>query len=266
MPTKADPPSPEERILATVLFIDILGYSALVDQLAADIVRQVTDPLWEEFEQIIIEHGGLVANQMGDSLVLAWGAPEAHEDDAERAVSASLALQDGLRRFKEKAEHPLSRALSLRMGIHTGLVLAGKFGVRGEYTVLGDTVNVAQLLENYAEPGTLIVSEATYQTIRGAFQVKRLTPIQLKGTRSLMNIFEILEELPQPTKLRYRSKGGLETQLVGRESEMDRLRDLFEKMLDTGQPQLALVTGDVGVGNHDYYLSLPAIWRPITPC
>ncbi len=248
MPTKADPPSPEERILATVLFIDILGYSALVDQLAADIVRQVTNPLWEEFEQIITEYGGLVANQMGDSLVLAWGAPESNEDDAERAVSASLALQDGLRRFKEKAEHPLCRGLSLRMGIHTGLVLAGKFGVRGEYTVLGDTVNVAQLLENFAEPGTLIVSEATYQSIRGAFQVKRLTPIQLKGTRSLMNIFEIIEELPQPTKLRYRSKGGLETHLVGRESEMDRLRDLFEKMLDTGQPQLALVTGDVGVG------------------
>ncbi len=71
------------------------------------------------------------------------------------------------------------------MGIHTGLVLAGKLGVRGEYSVMGDTVNVAQLLENVAEPGTLIVSEATYQTIRGAFQVKRLTPIQLSKAPAL---------------------------------------------------------------------------------
>ena len=248
MATESDSSSSEERLLATILFVDILGYSTLVDQLNPDQVRQVTDPLWEELGRIINEYGGLVANQMGDSLVLAWGAPEFHEDDAERAVSASLELQEGLRRYKEAAGHPGTRALRLRMGIHTGLVMAGKLGARGEYTVMGDTVSVAQLLENSAEPGSLIVSEATYQTIRGAFQVKRLTPIQLKGTRSLINVFEILEELPQPTKLRYRSKGGLETRLVGREAEMDRLGELFETMLQTNQPQLALVVGDVGVG------------------
>lgn len=248
MPTEPNPGTNEERLLATVLFADIIGYSALIDKLDADLVRQVTGPLWEEFERIITEYGGLVANQMGDSLVLAWGAPDSHEDDAERAVSASLEMQEGLRRFKEQAKHPGTRALHLKIGIHTGLVLAGNLGVRGEYTVLGDTVKVAELLENSAEPGTLIISEATYQTIRGAFQVKRLTPIQLKGTRSLMNIFEILEELPQPTKLRYRSKGGLETRFVGRDAEMERLVDLFSKMLETNQPQLALVAGDVGVG------------------
>lgn len=248
MPSEGQVSPHEERLLATILYVNIIGYSALVDQLAPEEVRQVTGPLWEEFERIIVEHGGLVANQMGDSLVLAWGAPQAHEDDAERAVSASLELREGLRRFKEQASHPGTRSLRLGMGIHTGLVLAGKLGVRGDYTVLGDTVKVAQLLENYAEPGTMIVSEATYQTIRGAFQVKRLTPVQLKGTRTLMNIFEILEELPQPTKLRYRSMGGLETRHVGREEQIDQLRDLFEKMLETSQPQLALVSGDVGVG------------------
>jgi len=248
MPADSDPSLAEERLLATVLFIDILGYTTLIDQLTPEQVPEVINPLWEEFSRIITEYGGLVANQMGDSMVLAWGAPEAHEDDAERAVSASLELQEGLRRYKEQTEHPGVRALRLQMGIHTGLVLAGKFGVRGEYTVMGDTVNIAELLENSAEPGTLIVSEATYQTIRGAFQVKRLTPIQLKGTRALMNIFEILEELPQPTKLRYRSKGGLETRLVGREAEMDQLGALFQRMLDTSQPQFALVTGGVGVG------------------
>lgn len=238
----------EERLLATILYVNIIGYSALVDQLAPEQVRQVTGPLWEEIERIIVEYGGMVANQIGDFLVLSWGAPQAHEDDAERAVSASLELREGLRRFKEQANHPGTRSLRLGMGIHTGLVLAGKLGVRGEYTVLGDTVNVAQLLENYAEPGTMIASEATYQTIRGAFQVKRLTPVQLKGTRSLMNIFEILDELPQPTKLRYRSKGGLETRLVGRETELERLKNLFEALLETSQPQLALVAGEVGVG------------------
>jgi len=248
MVSESESPSSQERLLATILFVDITGYSALLDQLDPNSAAQVTDPLWEEFSRIIKEHGGLVTNHLGDSLVLVWGAPEGHEDDAERAVSASLELMEGLRRFQEKSSFPAVRSLRLSMGVHTGLVLAGRMGMRGEYTVQGDTLNIAQLLENTAEPGSLIVSEATYQSIRGAFQVKRLTPVQLRGTRSLMNTFEILEELPQPTKLRYRSKGGLVTNLVGRAEEMAKLSEIFDKTLQIHQPQLALVVGEVGIG------------------
>jgi class 3 adenylate cyclase len=238
----------EERLLATILFVDVIGYSTLADKLTPDLLHQVTTPLWDEFKQIIKEYGGVIANQMGDTLVLVWGAPNPQEDDAERAVSASLELQEGLKRFKEGASHPETKSLELRMGIHTGLVVAGEMGMQGDFSVIGDTVNVAQLLEESADPGSLVVSENTYQSIRGAFQVKRLTPIQFKGTRSLMNIFQILEELPQPTKLRYRSKGGLETRLVARDAELEQLGVLFEKTLETNQPRLALVTGDVGIG------------------
>jgi len=241
-------PSERERLLATILFVEILGYSTMIDQLEPDDVDDVAGLLWSDFNQVITEYGGLPTDQLGDSLVLAWGVPESQEDDAERAVSASLELLDCLARFQEKVEHPGAQALRLKIGIHSGLVLAGKFGVRGEYTVLGDTVSVARLLEESAEPGVVIISEGTYQSIRGAFQVKRLTPIQLKGTRALMNIFEILDELPQPTKLRYRSKGGLETNLVGRDQEMEQLTALFDKALTNNQPQMALVLGDVGIG------------------
>jgi len=142
----------------------------------------------------------------------------------------------------------VAKTLQLRMGIHTGLALAGNVGIHGEYTVLGNTVRIAQRMEENAEQGSLIVSEATYQSIRGAFQVKRLTPVQLVGTKKLVNIFQILEELPQPTKLRYRSKGGLKTILVGREEEMARLEDLFQHTRQQNKTQLVLVTGDVGVG------------------
>lgn len=248
MKTDLPASSERERLLATILFVEILGYSLLIDQLEPADMDSVAGMLWSELNQVITEHGGLPTDQLGDSLVLVWGAPESEEDDAERAVSASLELHRALARFKERTDHPAGRALRLQIGVHTGLVLAGNLGVRGEYTVLGDTVSVAQLLEESAEPGEIIISEATYQSIRGAFQVKRLTPIQLKGTRSLMNIFEILEELHQPTKLRYRSKGGLETNLVGRDSEMGELTALFKKTLEENKPQLALVIGDVGMG------------------
>lgn len=248
MPPKSGPNPSEERLLVSVLFADIVGFSSLADQLEPKQVSEVTGGLWLEFDQIIKEYGGVIDKQLGDTLMVVWGAPESQEDDAERAVSASLALLDGLTRFKENSKIPAAKSLRLRVGIHTGLALAGHVGVKGEYTVIGDTVNIAKRMEESAEPGTLIVSEATYQSIRGAFQVKRLTPVQLLGTKALVNIFQILDELQQPTKLRYRTKGGLETNLVGRENEMDQLAELYQKMEENSKPQLVLVTGDVGVG------------------
>lgn len=239
---------PEERCLVSVLFADILGFSTLADQLDTEIVSGLMRDLWSRLNKIIEEHGGFVDKQLGDSIMVIWGAPESLEDDAERAVSASLELLMGLNKFKENTEYSEAKSLQLRMGIHTGLALAGNVGIHGEYTVLGSTVRIAQRMEENAEPGSLIVSEATYQSIRGAFQVKRLTPVQLVGTKKLVNIFQILKELPQPTKLRYRSKGGLETILVCREEEMARLEDLFQHTRLQNKTQLVLVTGDVGVG------------------
>jgi class 3 adenylate cyclase len=239
---------PEERCLVSVLIGDILGFSTLADQLDPEIVSGLMRDLWSHFNKIIEEHGGFIDKQLGDSIMVIWGAPESLEDDAERAVSASLELLAGLNEFKEKTKHPEAKSLLLRLGIHTGLSLVGYVGVHGEYTVLGNTVRIAQRMEENAEPGSIVVSEATYQSIRGAFQVKRLTPIQLIGTKKLVNIFQILEELPQPTKLRYRGRGGLETILVGREEEMARLEDLFQHTRQQNKTQLVLVSGEMGVG------------------
>ena len=239
---------PEERRLVSVLFADIIGFSALADQLDFEVVSDIMRELWLELDQIINEYGGYIDKHMGDAFMVIWGAPNAMEDDAERAVSASLAILEGLDKFKQSAEHPAAKSLQIRVGIHSGLALAGYVGMRGEYTVMGDTVNIAKRMEETAEPGSLLISESTYQFIRGAFQVKRLTPIQLKGTSRLVNVFQVLENLPQPTKLRYRSKGGLETKLVGRESEITHLEAIFQQILDQTKPLFVLVGGDMGIG------------------
>ncbi len=238
----------DDRLLVSILYADIIGFSSLADILDPSQVRELLPVLWGRFDQIFKEYGGIMNKQLGDSLMVIWGAPDTLEDDAERAISASLEILIAIDELKEKFKHPAAKALRLRLGIHTGLALAGHIGVRGEYTVIGDTVNIARHLGERSEPGSLIISESTYQAIRGAFKVKRLTPIQLEGTKQLVNIFKILGELPQPTKLRYRSKGGLETILVGRESEMTQLESLFDQTCETNQPQMVLVTGDVGVG------------------
>ena len=239
---------PESRRLVSVLYANIRGFSTLADQLEPKVSSRLMKALWDEFHQIIKEYGGIIDKQLGDAFTVIWGTPESLEDDAERAVSASLALMDGLDKYTEAAEFPAAKALQLQIGIHTGLALTGNIGVHGEFAIVGDTVNIARYLEETADPGSTVISEATYQSIRGAFQVKRLTPIQLDGTRQLISIFQILEELPQPTKVRYRSKGGLETILVGRDKEMSQLDSIFQKSKDQNKPQLALVTGDVGVG------------------
>lgn len=248
MDSKSGTEKPDDRLLVSILYVDIVGFSSLADILDPSQIRDLLPVMWGRFDQIIKEHGGIIDKQLGDSLMVIWGAPDTLEDDAERAISASMEILKAINEIKEKIDHPAGKALRLRLGIHTGLALAGHIGVRGEYTVIGDTVNIAKLLGERSEPGTLIISESTYQAIRGAFKVKRLTPVQLEGTQQLVNIFQILGELPQPTKLRYRSKGGLETILVGRESEMAQLEDLFDQTCEKNQPQLVLVTGDVGVG------------------
>ena len=249
MPVSKESKFPEERLLVSVLFTDIVGFSAMADQLEPEVVSGVMRDLWTQMDPIIEEYGGYIDKQLGDSIMVIWGVPETMEDDSERAVAAGLELLVGLEKFKQNTDQATAKALRLRVGIHTGLALAGHVGVRGEYTVLGETVNTAKRLGETAEPGSLIVSEATYQSIRGAFQVKRLTPIQLVGTKKLVNIFQILEELSQPTKLRYRSKGaGLETILVGRDVEMDQLENLYQQTKQQNKTQLVLVTGDVGVG------------------
>ena len=157
--------SPGERVLVTVLFVEIMGFSTLADLLKPEQVSLETKALWEEFNQIIKEHGGLIINQLGDSLMVVWGAPESQEDDTEKAVFACLALLNGLTRFKESASHPAVKGLRLRMGIHTGLALAGYVGARGEYTVLGDTVNIAKRMEESGQPGDVIVSVSFFRII-----------------------------------------------------------------------------------------------------
>lgn len=238
----------DDRVLVSVLYLDIIGFSALADILNPTQLKTLLPDFWGSFDQIIVEHGGIIDKQLGDSLLVIWGAPETLEDDAERAISAGLEILKSFDGIKEKIDHPSGKALSLRLGIHTGLALAGKLGVHGEYTVIGDTVTFAKHLGERSDLGALFISESTYQAIRGAFKVKRLTPMQLEGTNQLVNLYQILGELPQPTKLRYRSKGGLETVLVGRDKEMAQLDTLYGQMCETNKPQMVLVTGDIGVG------------------
>ncbi|MBS1249061.1 MAG: Adenylate cyclase 2 [Chloroflexi bacterium] len=239
---------PEERRLVTVLFADVHGFTSLADQLDFEVVSDLMRGVWLELDQVIEEHGGYIDKHMGDAFMVVWGAPQAREDDAERAVAAGLAILEALETYKKNSSCKETRQLDLRVGIHSGLALAGYVGLRDEYTVLGDTVNIAKRIEIEAQTGTLGISEATYQFVRGVFRMSDLGLLKLRGKEDPIQVYQVTEALQQPTKLRYRSAGGLETNLVSREEKLKHLADLYRQAQHKEYPLLAIVRGDIGLG------------------
>jgi class 3 adenylate cyclase len=239
---------PEERRLATVLFADVQGFTTLADQMDFEDVGDLMREVWVLVDQAIESHGGYIDKHIGDAVMAVWGAPHASEDDAERAVSAALTLQQLLHNFSANSELEGANQLRMRVGINTGPVLAGYVGARGEYTVLGDTVNIASRLETTAEPGTIVVGDSTYRLVRGMFRMKVLPPMVLKGKHQPIGAYLVEGKLDTSSLIRYRNRGGLETNMVGREPEMDQLRTLLIDSLKTKSIKLAVVRGDAGIG------------------
>jgi predicted ATPase len=128
------------------------------------------------------------------------------------------------------------------------MVLAGYIGLREEYTVMGDTVNVARRLEQNADPGTVLIGETTYQLVRGIYKLRRLPPLQVKGKKDVLSAFLVEGLITQPSKVRYRSPAGLETIMVGRDPEMERLFEFYDQAMASDTPTLVLVTGEAGIG------------------
>lgn len=242
------PRNPEERRLATVMFADVQGFTRLAERLDFEVVSDLIKEIWLRLDAIIEQHGGYIDKHFGDGVMAVWGAPHAGEDDVERAVAAGLTLHEKLAEYIQDSPRPDVHELKLRVGINTGSVLAGYVGVRDEYTVMGDTVNVARRLEQVAEPGTVIISESTYYLVRGLFKVRRLPPLRLKGKSKEVSAFLVEGYLAQPSKVRYRSSGGLETRMVAREAEIERLHGFYQTAVHSDQPTLVLVTGEAGIG------------------
>ncbi len=241
-------PYPEERRIATVLFADIQGFTQLADHMDFEAVSDLIKEVWLRMDTIIEEHGGRIDKHIGDAVMAVWGAPHGSEDDAERAVAAGLAMQAALADYAAHSPRPGANQLKMRVGLNTGPVLASHVGRHDEYTVMGDTVNVASRLEHIAEVETVTISESTYYLVRGLFRVRGLAPVLVKGKTRPLDLFVVESALTQPTRVRYQGAGGLETRMVAREAEMARLGELYQRSRQGRTPLLALVRGEAGLG------------------
>jgi class 3 adenylate cyclase len=239
---------PEERRLASVLFADVQGFTQLAEKLDFETVSDLIKGIWKKLDKVVEAHGGYIDKHLGDGIMAVWGAPFASDNDAEQAIAAGLDLIKALDDFCLVSNIPGAELLKLRVGINSGAVFAGYIGSRNEYTVLGDTVNVAARLEQIAEPGTVVIGENTFRMVRSSFRVKRLESTPVKGKAEPVQPYTIEGYLNPSNRPRYQSADSLVTNMVARDAEIARLDEMLQLSCASKHPQMALIYGEVGIG------------------
>ena len=236
----------ERRRQVTVLFADVSGFTSMSSALDAEVVADVMNELWARLDTIVTDHGGRVDKHIGDARRWRCGARvSTDEDDPERAVRAGLAMQSEL--ASGTGGHD---GLAMRVGINTGPAHLGAVGASGEFTAIGDAVNVASRVESVAPPGGVLVTHDTYRHIRGVFDVEALDPVLVKGKTEPIRVYVMhgakARRVPDADT---RGVEGVETRMIGR-ARRARSCCAPSSSGSSSEPATRRVTviGDAGVG------------------
>jgi class 3 adenylate cyclase/predicted ATPase len=237
-----------ERRQLTVLFCDLVDSTALASRLDPEAWREVVRAYQETCAKVIARFEGYIAQYLGDGLLVYFGYPQAHEDDAQRAVRAGLGMVEAIHALNPQLERDQGLRLAVRIGIDTGLVVVGAMGGRGrqEQLALGDTPNLAARLQGLAAPDTVLISAATHRLVQGYFTLAALGPQVLKGIAAPMPVCRISGVSAAQSRLEVAAPTGL-TPLVGRESEVALLLERWAQS-QAGQGQVVLLSGEAGIG------------------
>jgi class 3 adenylate cyclase len=184
-----------ERREVTLLHADLRGFNALSENMAPPILVEALNQYFTLINEAVFKHEGMMDKFIGETALALWGAPFTHDDKELRAVQTALEIQESLKDFnisRIKKGHP---PFTIGIGIHTGLVVSGNLGSdkRSDYTVIGDPLHIAARLCAMANPGQTVVSEETYQKIKGQVEARALNPIAVKGSLEPLKTYEIIE-------------------------------------------------------------------------
>ena len=239
-PALATPQPIAERRLVSVLFADLVGFTTLSEDRDPEETRELLSRYFELARRTVEGHGGTIEKFIGDAVMAVWGAPTAHEDDAERAVRAALELVSAVGQISEGGT-----PLRARAGVLTGEA-AVTIGAQGQGMVAGDLVNTASRLQSVAPPGTVLVGEATYRAASNAVSFEPAGEQLLKGKAAPVPAWRAQAVVAR------RGGGGrastLEPPFVGREDELQQLKDTFEATGRERKPRLVTVIGQAGIG------------------
>jgi class 3 adenylate cyclase/predicted ATPase len=239
----ARPQDAAERRQVTVMFSDLVGSTALSARMDPEDLREVISAYQKCVAATVQRYGGFIAKYMGDGVLVYFGYPQAHEDDAERAVRAGLELVAAVGALKTHA------TLQTRVGIATGLVVVGDLigsGASQEQAIVGETPNLAARLQGIAEPNSVVIAESTRKLVGNLFELQDLGAQDLKGISGRVQAWGALR--PSSVESRFDALHASPlTELVGREEELELLRRRWSKA-KTGEGQLVLLSGEPGIG------------------
>ena len=238
-----------ERRHLTVMFTDLVGSTALSETLDPEDLRDILHSYHVVSEKAIASFEGYIARYLGDGLLIYFGYPQAHEDDAVRAVRSGLRILEAFQRLNVQLQERWGIGLSVRIGIHTGIVVAGEMGageVRETMAIVGETPNVAARLQTLAEPDTLVISATTFRLVSGYFECRPLGTPPLKGISEPLAVYQVIHESAAKTRLDLAEESSL-TPLMGRERELEQLFHAWEDARN-GQARVVFLSGEAGIG------------------
>ncbi|MEQ9332228.1 adenylate/guanylate cyclase domain-containing protein [Thalassobaculum sp.] len=236
-------PGGAERRQVTVMFCDLVGSTGLAERLDPEDLRDLLRRYQETVNAIVRQCGGIVARYVGDGLLVYFGYPRAHEDDAARAVRAGLQIVEAVRGL------PSAEPLQVRIGVHTGMAVLGDIGSgdsRESMAAVGETPNIAGRLQGLAEPDAVVLSDATHQLLRGAYECSWLGTQRLRGITGTVDAYRALRERP-PWEMHEAANASEATPLVGRTREIALLSQYWD-LAASGQGQVVLLRGEPGIG------------------
>lgn len=236
-----------ERRVVTFLFCDVKGSTAFAERLDPEEWAEIMNMAFSYLIAPVERYGGTVARLMGDAILAFFGAPVAHEDDAQRAVLAGLDILQDLQPFRQELQREYQMDFDVRLGINTGPVVVGEIGtaLAGEYTAMGDAVNLAARLEQIAQPGTLQISADTYRLVSAYFEVEELGGVEVRGKSGPVPVYRVVGRKLHPG--RARGLLGKKSPLVGREQETELLEAALHGLLE-GRGQIVTLIGEAGLG------------------
>ncbi len=237
-----------ERRQLTVMFCDLVDSTQLSDNLDPEDLREVIHHYQKACGEIVSRYDGYIAQFLGDGLLIYFGFPHAHEDDARRAAVSALEMVDAIKALNRAFTLPEGYSLAVRIGINTGLVVTSELGsgVKKEHLALGKTPNVAARLQALAGKDQILVSGSSHQLIENDFNFKDLGERQIKGIAEGIRSYQVIESIDNKNNI-IDASGKTASKIIGRQHEINTLLKLWDKTIQ-GQGCISVVSGDAGIG------------------